>query len=54
MILTNGLIVQMDHQLLVETSQEFTPTTNGEYAVIVTNNGCSDTSNCLTLTTVGI
>jgi hypothetical protein len=37
-----------------ETGQEFTPTANGEYAVIVTTNGCSDTSSCITLTTVGI
>jgi hypothetical protein len=30
----------------------FTPTAPGDYAVIVTENGCSDTSACLTITTV--
>jgi hypothetical protein len=28
------------------TSASFTPTNNGDYAVIVTLNGCSDTSDC--------
>jgi hypothetical protein len=36
------------------TSQSFTPSTNGSYAVIVTQNNCTDTSNCITVTTVGI
>lgn len=36
------------------TSQSYTATMNGSYAVIVTENGCSDTSNCLTVTGVGI
>jgi hypothetical protein len=36
------------------TSQSFTATTNGEYAVIVTQNGCSDTSACTTFSTIGI
>jgi subtilisin-like proprotein convertase family protein len=36
------------------TAQSFTPTQNGQYAVIVTFNNCSDTSNCLTISTVGI
>lgn len=35
------------------TSQSYTATTNGDYAVIVTNNPCSDTSACYTVTTVG-
>lgn len=30
-----------------ETSQYYTPTTNGNYAVIITKNGCSTTSNCM-------
>lgn len=30
-----------------ETSQNFTPTQNGSYRVIVTQNGCTDTSSCL-------
>jgi hypothetical protein len=35
-------------------SQAYTATTNGDYAVIVTINGCSDTSACYTVTGVGI
>ena len=34
-----------------QTSQNFTPTSNGSYAVIVSQNGCSDTSICYTITT---
>jgi hypothetical protein len=37
-----------------ETNQSFSPSANGYYAVVVTQNGCSDTSNCFDLTTVGI
>ncbi|MCB9224967.1 MAG: T9SS type A sorting domain-containing protein [Crocinitomicaceae bacterium] len=37
-----------------ETSQDFTPTANGNYAVII-DNGCEiDTSDCVAITTVGI
>ncbi|CAN5528636.1 hypothetical protein BH11BAC2_BH11BAC2_01020 [soil metagenome] len=36
------------------TSQSYTPTTNGSYAVSVVQSGCTDTSNCITLTNVGI
>jgi hypothetical protein len=35
-------------------SQSYTAAANGDYAVIVTNNGCSDTSVCYTVTGVGI
>jgi hypothetical protein len=36
------------------TSQTFTATENGSYAVIVTNStGCSDTSNCVAVQTIG-
>ncbi len=35
------------------TSQSYTATTSGDYAVIVTANGCSDTSACYTVTLVG-
>ncbi len=31
------------------TSQSFSPAANGSYAVIVTQNGCSDTSSCITM-----
>ncbi len=34
--------------------QSFTPTANGSYAVIVTYDGCSDTSVCIPITTVGM
>lgn len=37
-----------------ETAQSFTPISNGLYAVIVTKNGCSDTSACLAVTTVSL
>jgi uncharacterized repeat protein (TIGR01451 family) len=36
------------------TSQSFTPTTNGNYAVIVSNGCFSDTSACVAITTIGI
>jgi hypothetical protein len=36
------------------TSQSFTATANGNYAVIVTQNGCADTSACQTISSVGI
>jgi hypothetical protein len=34
-------------------NQAFIPSTNGEYAVIVTQNFCSDTSDCINFTTAG-
>jgi len=37
-----------------ETSQSFTATTNGDYAVIISNNGCTNTSACYTISGVGI
>jgi hypothetical protein len=36
------------------TNQSYTATANGSYAVIVTDNGCSDTSACQTISSVGI
>jgi len=36
------------------TSVSYTATANGSYAVIVTENGCTDTSSCHTITTVAI
>lgn len=35
------------------TGQVFNPTQNGSYAVVVTKNGCSETSNCSIVNTVG-
>ena len=37
-----------------ETNQTYTVTANGEYACVVTQNGCSDTSNCIKFTNVGL
>jgi hypothetical protein len=37
-----------------ETNQSFTATANGSYAVILTQNGCSDTSACEMVTNTGI
>lgn len=36
------------------TSASFTPSANGSYAVIVTQNGCADTSECAAITTLGL
>ncbi len=36
------------------TNQSFTATQNGNYAVVVTDGSCSDTSDCVGITTVGI
>lgn len=36
------------------TSQTYTATSNGSYAVIISNGGCSTTSECLTVSTVNI
>ncbi len=37
-----------------ETNQSFTPSTNGNYAVVLTDGTCSDTSVCVNVTTVSI
>lgn len=37
-----------------ETNQSFTPDQNGDYAVIVTENGCTDTSDCYAITNIGM
>jgi Concanavalin A-like lectin/glucanases superfamily/Secretion system C-terminal sorting domain len=36
------------------TSQSFTPTTPGSYAVVISQSGCTDTSNCHVMATVGL
>lgn len=36
------------------TSQTFSPNENGDYAVIITEGNCTDTSECSTITTVGL
>lgn len=37
-----------------ETNQAFTATANGDYAVIITDGSCSDTSACVTISTIGL
>jgi uncharacterized membrane protein len=37
-----------------ENSQSFTATVNGYYAVLLTQNGCADTSECISITGVGL
>lgn len=37
-----------------ETGQSFTPSANGNYAVIITENTCQDTSVCYLITTIGV
>jgi hypothetical protein len=37
-----------------DTNQLFVATANGSYAVIVTQNGCTDTSTCVLITSVGV
>ncbi len=36
------------------TAKQFIPSVPGSYAVIVTKNGCTDTSACITVTTIGV
>ena len=36
------------------TGQSYTATNNGQYAVIITRNGCTDTSDCITINSAGI
>jgi len=44
-----------DSSLIVgATNASFTPTTNGNYAVIITLGSCSDTSNCVSLIVSGV
>jgi hypothetical protein len=40
--------------IIAETGQSFTATSNGNYAVELTENGCVDTSACVAMTTVGV
>ncbi|MDX5345704.1 MAG: T9SS type A sorting domain-containing protein, partial [Hymenobacteraceae bacterium] len=37
-----------------QTNQSFTATSNGNYAVVVTQNSCTDTSACYSVTSVGL
>ncbi len=37
-----------------ETSQSYSPTVNGSYAVEITDNGCVDTSNCYVLNAIAV
>lgn len=40
--------------IIGQTNQDFTPTSNGNYSVIVTQNNCSDTSNCFNIISTNI
>jgi hypothetical protein len=44
----------LNEDILNETNQSYTATANGEYAVILENQGCTDTSTCVKITGVGI
>ncbi|GAB5416562.1 MAG: hypothetical protein Crog4KO_34000 [Crocinitomicaceae bacterium] len=37
-----------------ETTQSFEPTSNGNYACVIDNGSCSDTTDCFAVTTIGI
>jgi|GEM_PF-2831703 len=37
-----------------ETAATFSPTANGDYAVVVTNGDCEDESDCVTVSTIGL
>jgi Secretion system C-terminal sorting domain len=41
-------------QITGQTNQSYTTIADGNYAVVVTQNGCTDTSSCYNITTVGI
>jgi hypothetical protein len=43
-----------DQPIAGATNATFIPTQNGSYAVVVTQNNCSDTSNCMVISTVGV
>tara|TARA_B110000208_G_scaffold167064_1_gene206289 strand:- start:84 stop:596 length:513 start_codon:yes stop_codon:yes gene_type:complete len=45
---TNGLVVMNN-----ETNDSILITANGDYAVVINNNNCSDTSDCLTVNNIG-
>ncbi|MFK8037074.1 MAG: T9SS type A sorting domain-containing protein [Crocinitomicaceae bacterium] len=45
----------LNNSLLVgETNQSFAPIANGIYAVVITDNGCSDTSTCYVISSISI
>ena len=43
-----------DNPISGETNQLFSPTSNGSYAVIITQDGCTDTSACYSVSTVDV
>jgi len=45
---------QSNQPIAGETNQTFTATANGQYAVIVSNGTCTDTSACITLNNIGV
>jgi hypothetical protein len=45
---------QTNQPIAAATNQSFTATANGQYAVIVSNGNCTDTSSCYTLNNIGV
>ena len=45
---------QDNTSIISATLQSYSPSANGQFAVIVTQNGCTDTSTCFNVNTVGI
>lgn len=43
-----------NNAIVGETAQSYTATANGDYAVIITINSCSDTSDCVSINNVGL
>lgn len=41
-------------EIVGETNQQFTPTMNGSYAVVINQNNCIDTSACIAITTIEV
>ncbi len=39
---------------VIGTSQSYTATTNGDYACVITDDGCQDTSACVSITNIGL
>lgn len=40
--------------IIGEVDSSYTATVNGSYAVVITENGCSDTSNCMVINNIGL
>jgi len=47
-------LVEIRYSITSETSNTFTPFENGVYAVEITQNNCVDTSECITISSIGL